>query len=65
MDLFCNYSKYNIYICAVFRVIMVIYIHGIPIKIVTYINKRKLYFIFYDYKGTNKGFHCPCIRYCR
>lgn len=43
MVLFCNYSKYNIYFCTVFRVITVIYIHGIPIKIVTYINKRKLF----------------------
>lgn len=31
MYLFCNYSKYNIYFCTVFRVIMVIYIHGILI----------------------------------
>ena len=43
MGLFCNYSKYTIYLCIVFRVIMVIYIHGILIKIVTYINKRKLF----------------------
>ena len=35
MFLFWNYSKYNIYLCIVFRVIMVIYIHGILIKIVT------------------------------